>query len=146
MYLYNLLTVFQAGKIFPFPSEGDEVDHCPEVAQEDDSPAGDEWGHSPHDEDEHLDGLDEDAPNQMSHYEWDEELNKGETPSFQANALSTPEWRYCERKCHTVKHDVSNAAHGSNHEHSKLIRLMAGVMVEGGTPLSDHHAHKHMGE
>src|SRR6266481_9264086 len=107
---------------------GDEVDHHPKVAQEDEPPAENEWGHSPHDEEEHLDGLDEDAPNQMSHYEWDEELNKGETPSFQANALSTPE---CERKCHTVTHDISNAACGSDHKCSKLIHPVAGVMVEG---------------
>src|SRR6266481_6897738 len=117
---------------------GDEVDHHPEVTQEDEPPAENEWGHSPHDEEEHLNGLDEDAPNQTSHYEWDEELNKGETPSFRANALSTPEWGYCKRKHHAVMHNVSNTARGPDHECSKPIHLTAGVMIEGGPPLSDH--------
>src|SRR6266481_4023222 len=121
---------------------GDEVDHCPEVVQEDEPPVENEWGHSPHNEEEHLNRLDKDAPNQMSHYEWDEELNEGETPSFWENALSTPEWGYCERKCHAVTHDVSNAAHGSNHEHSKFIRFTVGVTIEGGPPLSDHRVHR----
>src|SRR6266481_6144289 len=61
--------------------QGDQVDHHPEVTQEDDPPAEDEWGHSPPTEDECPDGLDEDAPNQVSHYEWDKTLNEGETPS-----------------------------------------------------------------
>src|SRR6266481_10200167 len=115
--------------------QGDEVDHHLEVTQEDDPPVEDEWGCSLPDKDECLDRLDEDAPNQVSHYEWDEELNKEETPSFQANALSTPEWGYCERKCHAMMHDVNNVACGSDHEHSKLIRLVAGVTIEGGPPL-----------
>ena len=105
----------------------------------------DERGHSPPDEDECLNGLDEDTPNQTSHYEWDEELNEGEAPSFRANALSTPEWGYCERKCHAVTHDVSNAARGSDHEHSRPICLMAGATIEGGPPLSDHGVHRCMG-
>src|SRR6266481_540156 len=124
---------------------GDEVDHCPEVMQEDEPPAENKWGHSPHDEEEHLNGLDKDAPNQTSHYEWDEELNEGETPSFWANALSTPKWGYCKRKHHAVMHDVSNAARGSDHKRSKLIRLAVGVMIEGEPPLLDHCVHKRMG-
>src|SRR6266481_6142897 len=125
--------------------QGGEVNHCPYVAQEDDPPVENEWGHSPPDEDEPLDGLDEEAPNPVSHYEWDEERNEGETPSFRANALSTPRWGYCERKCHTVTCDINNAARGSNHEHSKPIRLAAGATIEGGSPLSDHCAHKRTG-
>src|SRR6266481_7221970 len=71
--------------------QGDGVDHHPDVAQEDNPLVEDEWGHLPPDKDECLDGLDEEAPNPASNYEWDEEMNEGETPSFQANALSTPE-------------------------------------------------------
>src|SRR6266481_1253205 len=44
-----------------------------------------------------------------------------------------------------MMHDVSNAARGSDHEHSRPIHLAAGATIEGGPPLSDHHAHKCMG-
>ena len=62
---------------------GYEVDHCPEVAQEDD-PLQKTSGDTHHTMRKNIlmGGLDEDAPNQTSHYEWDEELNEGETPSF----------------------------------------------------------------
>src|SRR6266481_2937782 len=74
-----------------------------------------EQGNDPLDDPEYPDADIRNDDEEEPHYEWDEEEVDEVTQSYRLGALSTPEWRYCERKNDAImcisNSDTRDASH-----------------------------------
>src|SRR6266481_5726295 len=77
------------------------------------------------------------------HYEWDEEDVEEVTQSYRLGVLSTPEWRYCERKTDAVMCISNSDTRGASHEDHTHVRRLASAKTAVTPLLYDHWVQKH---
>src|SRR6266481_9571776 len=120
-------------------------DHLEAEEEQQDTPVANivEQGDDPLDDPEYPDANIRNEDEGVPHYEWDEEDINKVTQSYRLGALSTPKWRYCEKKNDAVMCIFGSDTHGASHENTTCVRWLASTKTEVTPPLYNHRVRKH---